>query len=199
MTKSSATRSAGYKSKTLATWLALVGGSVGLHRFYLHGFRDVWGWLFIVPSTIGLYGVQRMRLLGTDDHLAWALIPLLGLMLSASMLSAIVYGLTPDEKWNARFNPSGPAHRMNWATVIGVATALIVGGGILMATIAFSAQRYFEYQVERSGQATAWQHACRSFVIELFREPVAVTDLQSTRPAGRASVWLSRTVSRRVT
>lgn len=140
--------SPGYKSKTLATWLALVGGSVGLHRFYLHGFRDAWGWLFIVPSTIGLYGVQRMRLLGVDDHLAWALIPLLGLMLSAAMLTAIVYGLTPDEKWNARFNPNGPNHQMNWATVIGVAAALIVGGGILMTTIAFSAQRYFEYAAE---------------------------------------------------
>ena len=140
--------SLGYKSKTLATWLALVGGSVGLHRFYLHGFRDAWGWLFIVPSTIGLYGVQRMRLLGVDDHLAWALIPLLGLMLSAAMLTAIVYGLTPDEKWNARFNPNGPNHQMNWATVIGVAAALIVGGGILMTTIAFSAQRYFEYAAE---------------------------------------------------
>ena len=137
--------SAGYKSKTLATWIALIGGSVGLHRFYLHGFRDVWGWLFIVPSTVGLYGVQRMRHLGTDDHLAWVLIPLLGAMLSIAMLSAIVYGLTPDEKWNARFNPSGPDHLMNWATVIGVAAALIIGGGVLMATIAFSAQRYFEY------------------------------------------------------
>ena len=140
--------SSGYKSKTLATWHALVGGSVGLHRFYLHGFRDAWGWLFIVPSTIGLYGVQRMRHLGMDDHLAWALIPLLGVMLSAAMLTAIVYGLTPDEKWNARFNPHGPNHRMNWVTVIGVAAALIIGGGILMATIAFSAQRYFEYAAE---------------------------------------------------
>ncbi len=138
----------GYKSKTLATWLALIGGSVGLHRFYLHGFRDAWGWLSIVPSTVGLYGVQRMRHLGTDDHLAWVLIPLLGAMLSIAMLSAIVYGLTPDEKWNARFNPNGPDHRMNWATVIGVAAALIVGGGVLMATLAFSAQRYFEYAAE---------------------------------------------------
>ena len=137
--------SAGYKSKTLATWITLIGGSVGLHRFYLHGFRDVWGWLSVVPSMVGLYGVQRMRHLGTDDHLAWLLIPLLGVMLSIAMLSAIVYGLTPDEKWNARFNPSGPDHRMNWATVIGVAAALIIGGGVLMATIAFSAQRYFEY------------------------------------------------------
>ncbi|MES3015464.1 MAG: hypothetical protein V4750_17280 [Pseudomonadota bacterium] len=144
--------SPGYKSKTLATWIALIGGSVGLHRFYLHGFRDVWGWLFIVPSTVGLYGVQRMRHLGVNDHLAWALIPLLGVMLSIAMLSAIVYGLTPDEKWNARFNPHGPDHQMNWATVIGVAAALIIGGGILMATIAFSAQRYFEYAAETAAQ-----------------------------------------------
>ena len=156
MTKPATTAAApSYKSKTLATWLALVAGSIGLHRFYLHGFRDVWGWLFIVPSTIGLYGVQRMRHLGMDDHLAWALIPLLGLMLSAAMLSAIVYGLTPDEKWNARFNPSGPHHQMNWATVIGVAVALIIGGGTLMATIAFSAQRYFEYQTETAQGKTA--------------------------------------------
>ena len=37
---------------------------------------------------------------------------------------------------------------MNWATVIGVAAALIIGGAVLMATLAFSAQRYFEYQAE---------------------------------------------------
>ena len=28
----------GVKSKTLATWIALVGGCLGLHRFYLHHF-----------------------------------------------------------------------------------------------------------------------------------------------------------------
>ena len=142
----------GYKSKTLATWLALIGGSIGLHRFYLHGFRDLFGWMFVVPSAIGLYGVQRMRHLGPDDHLAWALIPFLGAVLSIAMLSAIVYGLTPDEKWNARFNLEGPQHLMNWATVIGVATALIVGGGVLMATLAFGAQRYFEYEAESVAQ-----------------------------------------------
>ena len=137
-----------YKSKTLVTWVALIGGSFGLHRFYLHGFRDRWGWLFMWPSLVGLYGVQRMRHLGGDDHLAWALIPLLGVMVAIGMLSAIVYGLTPDERWNARFNPTGPQHRMGWGTVIGVVIALVVGGGVLMATLAFSAQRYFEYQAE---------------------------------------------------
>jgi hypothetical protein len=142
-----------YKSKTLATWIALVGGSIGLHRFYLHGFRDRWGWLFIGPTLIGLYGVQRMRLLGGDDHVAWVLIPLLGLTLAVSMITAIVTGLTADDQWNARFNPSGPMHRTGWTTVIGVVLALIVGAGVLMATLAFSAQRYFEYQAETADQA----------------------------------------------
>ena len=64
------------------------------------------------------------------------------------MITAIVHGLTPDDAWNARFNPHGPAHRTGWSTIIGVIAALVVGAGVLMATIAFSAQRYFEYQAE---------------------------------------------------
>ena len=138
----------GYRSKTFATWIAVIGGSLGLHRFYLHGFRDAWGWLFVGPTLVGLYGVMRMRHLGGDDHLAWVLIPFLGLTVSIGMLSAIVHGLTPDERWNARFNPTGPQHRMGWATVIGVVIALVVGGGVLMATLAYSIEHYFVYQAE---------------------------------------------------
>jgi hypothetical protein len=138
----------GYRSKTLATWIALVGGALGLHRFYLHGLRDPWGWLYPLPALVGLYGVQRAQQFGQDDRLSWALIPLIGLALAASMLTAIVYALTPDEKWNARYNPVGRASRSGWAVVIGAALALLIGAGVLMATIAFSGQRFFEYQVE---------------------------------------------------
>ena len=137
-----------YKSKTLATWIALIGGSFCLHRFYLHGLKDRWGWLFIAPTLVGLYGVQRMRELGGDDHLAWVLIPFLGLTLASAMLTALVLGLTPDEQWNARFNPSGPQHQTGWVTVIGIVLSLVIGAAILMATLAFSGQRYFEYQAE---------------------------------------------------
>jgi hypothetical protein len=147
-------RPQGYKSKALATWIAAIAGSLGLHRFYLHGFRDPWGWLFTWPTLVGLYGVQRMRQLGGDDHLAWVLIPLLGLMVAIGMFSAIIYGLTPDERWNVRFNPSGPRSVMGWTTVIGVVIALVVGGGVLMATLAFSAQRYFEYQAQTLQSST---------------------------------------------
>jgi hypothetical protein len=139
---------AGYKSKTAATWIALVGGSFGLHRFYLHGLRDAWGWLHPLPALLGLYGVQRMQQFGQDDRLSWVLIPLLGLALAASMLMAIVYALTPDDQWNARYNPVGRVTRSGWAVVIGAALALLIGAGVLMATIAFSGQRFFESQVE---------------------------------------------------
>ncbi|MEO8125091.1 MAG: hypothetical protein ABI633_13670, partial [Burkholderiales bacterium] len=76
------------------------------------------------------------------------LIPLLGLTLASAMLSALVYALGPDEKWNARYNPSGPASRSGWVTVIGAIVALMLGAGVLMATLAFSAQRFYEIQAE---------------------------------------------------
>ncbi|HEX6703540.1 MAG TPA: hypothetical protein VF169_02165 [Albitalea sp.] len=133
------------KSKTLATWIALIGGSLGLHRFYLFGFRDWAGWLHPAPTLLGLYGVQRVLDFGQDDRLSWALIPLLGVSVSAAMLAAIVYGLTPDQKWDRRFNGPGRASHSGWGAVMGVVLALLLGAGVLMATIAFSGQRFFEY------------------------------------------------------
>lgn len=139
--------SAGVKHKAVATWLALLAGVFGLHRFYLHGPKDRWAWLFPLPTLLGLLGVQRMDQLGQDDRLAWVLIPLLGISLVAALLGGIVYGLMPDERWNARFNPGRSASAGGWAAVIGVVLCLLFGGTALMATIAFSAQRYFEAQV----------------------------------------------------
>jgi hypothetical protein len=141
-----------YKSRSLATWLALIGGCFGLHRFYLHGFRDPWGWLFFPPTLLGLYGVQRARDLGQDDGLSWVLMPILGLMLAGTMLMAVVYGLTSDERWDARHNPGHAPHRTGWIPVLGVVVALLLGAGVLMATVAFSAQRYFEHQIESAAR-----------------------------------------------
>lgn len=136
------------RSKTWATWIAIFGGSLGLHRFYLYGLRDLPGWLHPLPTLIGLYGVMRMRSLGQDDQLAWILIPWLGFTISAAMLAAIVYGLTSDEKWNSRFNAGARSPEGGWSAVLGVILALLVGAGVLIATIAFVAQRYFEYEAD---------------------------------------------------
>jgi hypothetical protein len=136
------------RSKTFAAWLALLGGSLGAHRFYLFGFRDKLAWLHPIPTLLGYYGVQRMQTLGQDDRLAWLLIPLLGLMLAAAALQAIVFGLTADEKWDRRYNDGHASNAAGWLAVTAVVLALMVGGISLMATLAFSSQRYFESQIE---------------------------------------------------
>src|SRR5574343_345570 len=104
------------RSKTLATWIAVIGGSLGLNR---------------------------IKQFGQDDRLAWVLVPMLGLSVSAAMLHAIVTGLTPDEKWNARENaeaePCGPA---GWPVVIGVIVALLLGAMALMSTLTYGIQRF---------------------------------------------------------
>ena len=148
-------------SKTAATWIALVGGSLGLHHFYLRGWRNAWGWLYPIPTLVGLAGIIRMRNLGVDDHLAWVLIPWLGLTISVAMLFAIVIGLTTDAKW-ARLHAGEPGKpvvratreededspppgmvRTGYGPVLGVILALMIGGGVLMGTIAFTVERLF--------------------------------------------------------
>lgn len=137
-----------YRSKTLATWIAFLGGTLGLHRFYLRGLGDVPGWLHAPVTAVGLLGVMRMRELGQDDRLAWLLIPVLGLMITQAMGCAIVYGLTPDERWDARHNPGHAVQPTRWGPVFAVIAALMIGGAVLMGTIAFGGQKFFEWQLE---------------------------------------------------
>lgn len=146
-----------YRSKTLAAWLALVGGTLGLHRFYLRGLGDPWGWAHPLPTALGLVGLHRHWHLGQDDRLSWLLLPLLGLSVSAAMLTAIVWALTPDERWDARHNPGRPGSRTGWGPVLAAILGLLLGGGILMGTIAYAGQRFFEVQLQaRSAAAVAW-------------------------------------------
>jgi len=139
-----------YRSKTAATWLGVLAGALGAQRLYLHGPRDALAWLHLPPTLLGLWGAWRMHTLGQDDHLAWLLIPLLGMMLSVAMLAAIVAGLTPDERWDAHYNAGLPARATRWGPVLGAIVALMVGGIVLMGTIAFAGQRFFEWQMQTS-------------------------------------------------
>lgn len=140
------------KNKTAAAWLAFLGGPLGLHRFYLRGFGDLLGWLLPIPTALGLYGLERVQQFGQDDVLSWLLVPMLGFTVAGCALNAIVFGLMSREQWNARFNPGAapeaPPGATGWLTIGAVALSLLIGTAVLMASIAFSFQRYFEYQVE---------------------------------------------------
>jgi hypothetical protein len=142
------------KNKSLAAWLSFLGGPLGLHRFYLHGLGDLLGWLLPIPTALGLYGVQRIQDFGLDDGWSWVLVPLLGFTIAGCALTAIVYGLMAPEKWNARFNPQAaadaPSGQTSWTTIGAVVLSLLLGSTVLMSSIVYSFQRYFEYQIEEA-------------------------------------------------
>ena len=140
------------KNKTIAAWLAFLGGPFGLHRFYLFGLWDTLGWLLPIPTALGFYGVERVQQYGLDDVASWRPIPIAGFTFAACALNAIVYGLMTPEAWNTRFNGTEnkdtPAGQTNWLTIGAIAFALLIGTTVLMSSIVFSFQRYFEYQIE---------------------------------------------------
>lgn len=139
------------KNKTLAAWLSFLGGPLGLHRFYLYGWGDMLGWLLPIPTALGLYGLERVQQNGVDDPWSWVLVPVLGFTIAGCALAAIVYGLMPPEKWNARFNPGtasdAPSGRTHWGTIGAIVISLLLGTTVLMSSIVYSFQRYFEYQI----------------------------------------------------
>lgn len=140
-----------YRSKTLATWIAALCGSFGMHRMYLRGLGDLLAWLHLPVTAVGLIGVARMRALGQDDRVSWILIPILGLMISQGMLCAIVYALTPDERWDARYNPGLPGRATRWGPILGAIGALMVGSAVLMGSVAFAVQKFFEWSLQGPG------------------------------------------------
>lgn len=155
------------RSKTLAAWISLTAGALGLHRMYLYGLGDKLAWLHLPPTLAGWLGLQRFLALGQDDKLSWLLVPLLGLMLSLGAFFAILYGLTPDEKWAERHNPGQPIEETRWGPVLAAILGLLVGGGIAMGSLTFAMQMFFQWQLELSALelspgGQSWLKACLS-------------------------------------
>jgi hypothetical protein len=142
------------KNKTLATWLTWLGGPLGLHRFYLYGPRDVLAWGLPIPTALGMWGVTRVQSYGLDDVLSWWLFPIFGFSMAACCLNAIVYGLMTTAQWNAHFNPNAQeddaSGNTSWLTIWGVIIALILGATVLISSIVYSFQRYFEVQIQEA-------------------------------------------------
>lgn len=142
------------RNKTVAAWLAVLLGSLGMHRFYLRGLGDWIGWLFPLPTALGWWGVDRVLTYGQDDKLSWVLIPLLGVSLTAACISAVVYTLSDKTKWNRQYNPQldeeHASGSTSWLGMGAVILAMLMGAISLMGSLAFGFQRYFEYQIEEA-------------------------------------------------
>jgi hypothetical protein len=144
------------KNKTWAAWLAFAGGPLGLHRFYLFGIADKLGWLLWIPSALAFWGFQRVAALGVDDPVSWILFPVFGFAYSACCLNSIIYALMTPEQWNKRFNPGltedHATGQTNWLTIGSIVMSLLIGAIVLMSSIVYSFQRYFEVQIEQAHQ-----------------------------------------------
>ncbi|QIE24616.1 hypothetical protein SBC1_25430 [Caballeronia sp. SBC1] len=138
-----------FRSKTLTAALAFFLGSIGAHRFYLYGLRDKFGWAHIAGILLGVAGYLLLAATERASILGWVLVVPGAISLLAAFLSAIVYGLRPDEKWDAQFNPQTAQHsESGWAVIFVVIFALLFGAFLLMAGLAVTFQTYFEGQVQ---------------------------------------------------
>lgn len=123
-----------HKNKTLATAFATFFGGLGLHRFYLSGVKDLWGWAHLLAAALALPAV-----LGDASMFgSFALAPLVLSML-VGFIEALVIGLTPDEKWDQRHNPdSGKESKSRWPLAVLLVLTLGIGFMVLIAALARS-------------------------------------------------------------
>lgn len=121
-----------HKNKTLATFLSFLLGFAGVHRFYLHGLSDRWGWLHALslPLTAALLSANP------ELPLLMNTAPLVLSMLIAS-IETFVLGLMPDEKWDARYNPaSGQTSDSRWPIALMMVLNLFYGATLLLTVLA---------------------------------------------------------------
>lgn len=138
-----------FRSKTLTAALAFFLGSLGAHRFYLYGPRDFWGWAHAIATLIGIPGVLLLAATERASAPGWVLAAAGAVSVLCAFLAAIVYGLRPDAKWDAQFNPhAGRRSRSGWAVIFVVIFSLLIGAFLLMTGLALTFQTYFESQIE---------------------------------------------------
>ncbi|KKJ07381.1 membrane protein [Burkholderia gladioli] len=138
-----------FRSKTLAAALAFLFGSLGAHRFYLYGQRDPVGWAHLLGIVLGVPGLLLLVATARASLLGWCLAVPGAISLFAAFLTAIVYGLRADEKWDAQFNAqSEQSSRSGWTVIFVVIFSLLIGAFLLMTALALSFQTYFESQVQ---------------------------------------------------
>jgi hypothetical protein len=138
-----------HKNKLLFCALGLFFPSTGFNVFYLKGLGSPWAWLQMVSLFAGILG---WKLLGASDMssaLGWILAAIGFISLEASLLTTIVFGLRPDEKWDAQFNAnSGQKSESGWLVILCVIASLMIGAAVLMIGLAIAFEQHFLSQFE---------------------------------------------------
>jgi hypothetical protein len=127
-----------HKNKTLTSLLAFTLGGAGLHRFYLHGIRDFWGWAHLLTLPLSMLAVS----LNPDKQPFFLYAPLI-LSIMAAFIETLVLGLIPDEKWDATYNPaSGKQSRSAWPLAVLLVLTVGVGAVFFLSVLARTIDLY---------------------------------------------------------
>lgn len=128
-----------HKNKAFATFLASVFGGIGVHRFYVFGKKDLWAWVHFSSLPLSLLALaiahgQQPLLLGV----------LFVLSVLSGFLEALVMGVIPDDKWDARHNPdSGKESDSGWPVAMILVLTLGVGATTMIAVMARAFDLFF--------------------------------------------------------
>src|ERR671912_279961 len=127
-----------FRHKAVAALLASLTGAVGLNRLYLG--QPFW-WL-----PLGITLIALPLILGVQNWYQTPAFFVLMVPVVAGFIQALVIALMPDERFDARFNPThARRNRSGWDAVVVAVASLFVGAIVLMTTIALLTQTYFEY------------------------------------------------------
>ena len=120
-----------HKNKTFATFLALVLGAVGAHRFYLRGSVDRLGLLHV--ACLPLAGL--VYALAPHANWFYQILPIL-VSAVAGFIEALVVGLMSDEKFDAAYNAgSGRKSDSSWVLALLLVATMMVGATVLIGTM----------------------------------------------------------------
>jgi len=80
----------------------------------------------------------------------WVLLTFGFIAIEASWLTTITFGLRPDEKWDAQFNPGitkNQRTQSGWPVILTVIFSLVLGAGIMMTFLAIAFEQFFISQL----------------------------------------------------
>jgi hypothetical protein len=138
------------KSKLIFCALGLFFPGSGLNCFYLQGLKSFWAWSQLLALVGGILGWSLLKEAHFHSAPGWVLVTFGFIAIEASWLSTIAFGLRPDEKWDAQFNPNIPENQRNqsgWLVVLCVIFSLVFGAGVMMTFLAVSFEQFFISQI----------------------------------------------------
>lgn len=134
-----------FRNKTLLTALSTFFALLGLHRFYLGGRSARWAWCY--PAWFMIVSAATSNYLLRVRAFDWLhpLFLLSFLPVVAGTMEAIYFTLTPDEKFDARYNDGTGRHNRTGGLCVALAAlSLALTALMLMSLLALTMDTIYQ-------------------------------------------------------